>query len=185
MTIRMPITEGALRRAMRDERYWRPWHPERTAFSNWVTGGFQALGKGEPDGSGLVFVDSYTRKVNGKAVQVEAHYRRAPPGSDGDGKADAGRAPKGEDAHGGAQDDVATPVMGRGTRRNQPTPPPTPQRPRDADPGPPMERIPRQSGKENADRIPSWAERAPRGQNETPHQYADRIMRDRWGDGWR
>lgn len=37
------ITQADLRQAMRDARYWKPGHPERAAYSAWVTDGFRAL----------------------------------------------------------------------------------------------------------------------------------------------
>ena len=37
------ITEADRRQAMRDARYWQAGHPERAAFSAWVTDGFRAL----------------------------------------------------------------------------------------------------------------------------------------------
>ncbi len=46
-----------------------------------------------------------------------------------------------------------------------------------------MERIPRQSGKEAADNVPSWARGMSRRLGETPDRYARRIMDDQWGKG--
>ncbi len=46
-----------------------------------------------------------------------------------------------------------------------------------------MERIPRQSGKEAADRVPSWARGNPRRVGETPNDYAKRLMDERYGEG--
>jgi hypothetical protein len=37
------VTEQDLRGAMRDERYWRSGHPERTPFVGWVTDGFRGV----------------------------------------------------------------------------------------------------------------------------------------------
>jgi hypothetical protein len=49
-----------------------------------------------------------------------------------------------------------------------------------------MERIPRQSGKESADNVPSWARGNPRRVRETPRDYAKRLMDNRYGPGnWR
>jgi hypothetical protein len=49
-----------------------------------------------------------------------------------------------------------------------------------------MERIPRQSGKEAADDIPSWARGSRRMVGETPSQFAKRIMDGEYGRGnWR
>ena len=47
----------------------------------------------------------------------------------------------------------------------------------------PMERVPGQSGKEAASDIPSYARGTPRYVEETPEQYARRVMDDRWGKG--
>jgi uncharacterized protein YqcC (DUF446 family) len=37
------LTEQDIQGAMRDERYWRPGHPEREAFVRWVTSGYEGL----------------------------------------------------------------------------------------------------------------------------------------------
>lgn len=183
MTPRAAITEGFLRRAMRDDRYWRSGHPERSAFVSWVTDGFQALEEHGGATGGTVFVRAYTRTVKGKPVHVQAHQRAAPPGREESIVPAAGS--RGAGSRDGAEwdeawsDDDVVPVMGR--RRGQSTEPDQPRR----DPGPPMERIPGQTGKENADDRPSWARGIPRGQNETPTQYADRIMDQQWPNGWR
>lgn len=39
----VPVTEQDLREAMRDRRTWQPGHPERQAWSDWVTTGWQGL----------------------------------------------------------------------------------------------------------------------------------------------
>jgi hypothetical protein len=46
-----------------------------------------------------------------------------------------------------------------------------------------MERIPRQSGKEAASDVPSWARGIPRQVGETPNDYAKRLMDGRYGPG--
>jgi hypothetical protein len=46
-----------------------------------------------------------------------------------------------------------------------------------------MQRIPRQSGKEAADNVPSWARGIPRRVGETPRDYAKRLMDGRYGPG--
>ena len=46
-----------------------------------------------------------------------------------------------------------------------------------------MVRIPRQSGKESADDIPSWARGKPRRVGETPVQFAKRLMDEKYGRG--
>jgi len=46
-----------------------------------------------------------------------------------------------------------------------------------------MERIPRQSGKEAADNIPSWARGARRYVGETPREFAKRLMDEQYGPG--
>lgn len=46
-----------------------------------------------------------------------------------------------------------------------------------------MERIPRQSGKEAADDIPSWARGKPRRVGETPREFAKRLMDEHNGKG--
>lgn len=70
------ITEADLRHAMRDARYWQAGHPERAAFSAWVTDGFRALHPGDAASRSSVWVKAYTR--NGRAVA--AHWRSAPAG---------------------------------------------------------------------------------------------------------
>ena len=37
------VTEGDLRAAMRDPRYWQSGHPERGAYAGWVTEGWHRL----------------------------------------------------------------------------------------------------------------------------------------------
>jgi hypothetical protein len=68
------ITEADLRQAMRDARYWQAGHPERAAFSAWVTDGFRALYPLDAGPRSAVWVRAYTR--NGHAVA--AHWRGAP-----------------------------------------------------------------------------------------------------------
>jgi hypothetical protein len=46
-----------------------------------------------------------------------------------------------------------------------------------------MERIPRQSGKEAADDLPSWAKGFHRLVDETPSQFAKRLMDEKYGPG--
>ncbi len=81
----VPATEASLKRAMRDPRYWQSGHPERSAYSAWVSDGWQALGKASPGGrtaEGLVFVRAYDCTRNGHAEHVSAHTRSAAPGRD-------------------------------------------------------------------------------------------------------
>lgn len=68
------ITEADLRKAMRDARYWQAGHPERAAFSTWVTDGYRALHPSDAAPRASVWVRAYTR--NGHAVA--AHWRSAP-----------------------------------------------------------------------------------------------------------
>ncbi|MBO1077587.1 hypothetical protein [Roseomonas haemaphysalidis] len=68
---------------MRDPRSWQSGHPERSAYSAWVSDGWQALGKASSGGrtaEGLVFVRAYDRTRNGHAEHVSARTRSAPPG---------------------------------------------------------------------------------------------------------
>jgi hypothetical protein len=75
------VTEQDLRGAMRDERYWRSGHPERTPFVGWVTDGFRGLYPSDGAARVAVWVRAYVR--NGHPVA--AHWRSAPPGG---GRAD-------------------------------------------------------------------------------------------------
>jgi hypothetical protein len=61
---------------MRDERYWRPGHPEREAFAGWVTGGFRGLYPSDGAERGAVWVRAYVRDGH----KVAAHWRSAAPG---------------------------------------------------------------------------------------------------------
>lgn len=74
----VPITEASLRAAMRDKRYWQTGHPERDAYSDWVTGGWSAL-EGSPhrnaEGSTMVFIRAYSRVREGRSEFVAGHWR--------------------------------------------------------------------------------------------------------------
>ncbi|MBY0337188.1 MAG: hypothetical protein K2X11_11280 [Acetobacteraceae bacterium] len=73
------MTEGDLRAAMRDPRYWQPGHPEREAWNNWVSEGYSALVREEQGGgSGAVTVRPYTRTSDGRREQVGGHSRSRP-----------------------------------------------------------------------------------------------------------
>jgi pimeloyl-ACP methyl ester carboxylesterase len=75
------VTEGDLRAAMRDPRYWQPGHPEREAWNDWVSEGFRALAREEQrGGSGAVNVRPYTRTRDGRREQVGGHSRSRPEG---------------------------------------------------------------------------------------------------------
>ncbi len=67
------ITEQDLRAAMRDERYWRPEHPERAGFGRWVNDGWQAMYPRDAGARSAVWVRAYVR--DGKPVA--AHWRGA------------------------------------------------------------------------------------------------------------
>lgn len=157
MVERVTIGAGDLRRAVADERYWNSSHPERMAFVDWVTDGFRALHGPEARG-GTVQVRAYTRMREGRIHQVGAHARGAPPGGGGGTGGPIQRAQ--------APFFLFTrpPVVPPGARV-------------------PMRRIPRQSGKEAADNIPSWAEGARRFVGEAPQDFARRVMDGRWGRG--
>jgi hypothetical protein len=74
-------------------------------------------------------------------------------------------------------DGLAVPIARRGRT------PPEEQRP---PPGPPMERVPGQSGKDAASDVPSFARGQPRSIDETPEEYAGRLMDNEYGRGnWR
>lgn len=70
----VPVTEQDLREAMRDRRYWQPGHPERQAWSDWVTTGWQGLYPADGAARPMVWVRPYRR--NGHPV--EGHWRSAP-----------------------------------------------------------------------------------------------------------
>jgi hypothetical protein len=151
----IPLTEAGLRSAMRDPRPWTSGHPEREAYAKWVTQGWQDFVRDGPERGGMVQVRAYTRMRNGKPQQVAAHTRGDPPG--GDGGTDAAIQPI---------------VYRRETRPGD-----------DLPTGPSMERIPGQSGKENASGIPSWARGQPRMTGENPKAYSERLMDRRYGAG--
>lgn len=179
MAIRIPINETALRRAMGTETYRQSGHPERQAFSDWVRNGFSAVFPADRPGSsgGTVFVRAYTRRQDGKPVQVSAHQRsgrprQALPGSPSRrGEIEASpQAPPVVLAQG-----IMPWLMPRA-----PTlfarPPVTPGGPRV-----PMQRVPRQSGKESARDTPDWARGNPRYVGENPSQYAERLLDRHYG----
>jgi hypothetical protein len=73
------VTETDLRAAMRDRRYWQPGHPERAAFGDWVTEGWQRLHG--PDaategGERVVQVRAHDRTRNGRREHVDGYAQR-------------------------------------------------------------------------------------------------------------
>ena len=62
---------------MRDPRYWQPGHPERQAFSDWVTEGWQVLTRaGEGlGGTRQVTVRAYHRNRLGQDEQVDGYVQ--------------------------------------------------------------------------------------------------------------
>jgi hypothetical protein len=72
------ITEADLRQAMREPRYWRSGHPERTAFTGWVTEGFRGRYPCDAAPRQSVWVEAYTREGH----PVAAHWRGIPSASD-------------------------------------------------------------------------------------------------------
>lgn len=147
MPMRVPISEASLRRAMRDDRYWLPGHPERQAYAGWVSDGYRALGAAGSGGGGVVFVRAYVRMRAGRTEHVAAHQRSAPP-------------------HGGARDGMGAVRLAQLLTPRFFARPPTGPLP----PGTPMQRIPRQSGRGSARDIPDWAHGRPRHVGETPTQ---------------
>ena len=162
------ITEQELRKAIADDLYWRSGDPDRESYVAWVTEGFRALH--EAGDAGVVHVRAYERMRDGKLEKVAAHTRSA-----ADGAATADEI--GDDA-----ETLATPAQ---ALLLSPWPlvmfarPPI--LPREL--GPPLRRVPNQSGKEGAKNTPSWARGATRHANEDPTQFAWRIMNVRWGEG--
>lgn len=177
MAIRIPINETVLRRAMGTERYWQSGHPERQAFSDWVRNGFSAVFPADRQASsgGTVFVRAYVRHQDGKPVQVAAHQRSGRPRQ-------AFSSPA---RRGGSETSDSSPpvVLAQGILPwLMPRAPGLFARP----PATPMQRIPRQSGKEAASDVPSWARGYPRYVGESPNQYAHRLMDQQYGgrSGW-
>lgn len=173
MSDRVTITSADLRRAVADERYWNPAHPEREAYTGWVTDNFKALhGPGGKGGS--VEVRAYTRTRKGVAHDVAAHTRGNP---DGLGEA------KGEGEAASADGEVIEAQAPFFLFGRTPFVPPPPR----VGPGrQEMRRIPNQSGKEAASNIPDWARGYRRFVDETPSQFARRLMDQRFGAGrWR
>jgi hypothetical protein len=80
------VTEQDLRGAMGEERYWRPGHPERAAFTAWVSGGFRGLYPADGPARGAVWVRPYVRDGH----RVSGHWRSPPEG---------GGSPRGADDH--------------------------------------------------------------------------------------
>ncbi len=70
----VPVTEQDLREAMRDRCYWQPGHPERQAWSDWVTTGWQGLYPADGAARPMVWVRPYRRDGH----PVEGHWRAAP-----------------------------------------------------------------------------------------------------------
>lgn len=71
---------------MRDPRYWTSGHPERRAYTDWVTEGWQRLASSPhrtADGAATVFVRAYARVRNGRTEQVGAYTRSGHAGEGG------------------------------------------------------------------------------------------------------
>ncbi len=73
------INEADLRQAMREPRYWQSGHPERPAFTSWVTDGFRGLYPSDSANRQSVWVKEYKREGH----LVAAHWRGVPAGSNG------------------------------------------------------------------------------------------------------
>lgn len=112
MRNRTAVDAAQLRAAIADERYWKVNHPERAAWTAWVTDAFQTYynDKNSDDG-GVVHVRAYTR--NGR--QVAAHTRSAPPSKPGE--RDEAPGGDGSDADTVPDDDETPPVILVGGRR--------------------------------------------------------------------
>jgi hypothetical protein len=61
MVAAVRITETDSKAAIGDRRYWQVGHPERQAFSGWVTDGYRALIGGRSTAGDGVWVRAYTR----------------------------------------------------------------------------------------------------------------------------
>ncbi|WP_203073516.1 hypothetical protein [Falsiroseomonas ponticola] len=69
---------------MRNPRYWQSGNPERKAYVDWVTRGFQALyGEGNASKAGSVWVEPYSRMRDGRKEDVSGHWRSHKPGAGG------------------------------------------------------------------------------------------------------
>lgn len=71
---------------MGDPRYWTSGHPERRAYTDWVTEGWQRLASSPhrtADGAATVFVRAYARVRNGRTEQVGAYTRSGHAGEGG------------------------------------------------------------------------------------------------------
>lgn len=198
MSREIPMTEASLRKAMADERYWKPSHPERPAYVGWVTEGWQALSQPAAkteNGQAVVFVRAYDRSRGGKQHHVGAYTRSAPDHAEGARVSEVRTGTGGSQAMHGMTQQVrearVVPVQ-LGPMLMAPKPPNimprpgvgsrpsnTPEVPR----GEPMRRVPHQSGKEGATNIPDWARGFPRFRGEEPGQFAERLMNDRYGRG--
>ncbi len=191
----IPMTEAGLRKAMKDERYWKSSHPERVAYVGWVTEGWQTLSHSATqleNGQAVVFVRPYDRSRGGKQHHVSAHTRSALAHEGGTqvGEAKAGSAAARAVVSPQAHDVRVVPVQ-LGPMLVAPKPPnilPRPTTPRGTPTNPeasrqPMERIPNQSGKEGATNIPDWARGSPRFRGEDPVAFATRLMNERYGKG--
>ena len=89
------VTEGDLRAAMRDPRYWQSGHPERGAYAGWVTEGWQRLHGAEATtegGTRVVQVQAYDRVRNGRREHVDPYQQRRR-AARGEGGGTAGEAP--------------------------------------------------------------------------------------------
>jgi len=162
------ITEQELRKAIASDLYWRRGDPDRESYVAWVTEGFRALH--EAGDASVVHVRAYERTRDGKLEKVAAHTRGAADGA-------AGADEIGDDAEG-----LATPaqalLLSPWPMMMFARPPILPR-----ELGPPLRRIPNQSGKEAARDTPSFARGAARHANEDPSQYAARLMNRHWGEG--
>jgi hypothetical protein len=77
MPDQIPLSAADLRRAMRDQRYWQPGHPERSDYGAWVGDAWRQFhdAEGRPRSDGLVWVAPYTRTRDGETEQVSGHFR--------------------------------------------------------------------------------------------------------------
>ncbi len=123
---RVPVTPASLRRFMSDPRYWDAGHPERAAFTGWVTQGFRALYRGnshaKPDG---VWVSPYDRVREGRLEHVSGYWRTARLSTDDGTEAQDEPGPPTNDA---PQDDRETDnenIIPIARRRDQPYQQPT------------------------------------------------------------
>lgn len=162
------ITEADMRRALKDDRYWRRGDPERAGYVGWVTDGFRALA-GPEARNGTVQVRAYTRMRDGREERVAAHTRSSSSGSSSTENAHDNRA---------AESDVTPTQALPFLFARPPIVPRLPGAPRTE-----MRRVPGQSGRESASDVPSFARGFRRYTDETPVQFARRVMDETYGVG--